>query len=290
MRRSWSVSFVVVLCFMSGGLLSAQGRGGGRGGAGAARAAAARPTRNPLQGNKAAITKGGAKFRSRCSGCHGVDAKGYVAPDLTVLYQSGRTDEKVFSIIRNGVPGTDMPAADAFRAPDNDLWEIMSYIRSISVTAPAPAATGNAQNGERIFRANCQRCHQVNGRGGNLGPDLTRVGSGRTPRAITAKIRGTTDVIRDGFNPVTLVFKDGRRLQGVKKNEDEYSVQVMDLRERIQGYMKADLAEVIDEKATVMPVYNTDRLNESDFNDLLRYLAGLRADAAGSTKVDDSHP
>lgn len=285
MKRSWSTALVVVLCVMGGSLLLAQGRGGGRGRAGAARAAA-RPTRNPLQGNKAAITKGGAKYRSRCSGCHGVDAKGYVAPDLTVLYQGGRADDKIFSIIREGVSGTDMPAADASRVPDNDLWEVMSYLRSISVTTPAQAEVGNAQNGERIFRANCQRCHLVNGRGGNLGPDLTRIGSGRTPRAITAKIRGTTDVIRDGFNPVTLVFKDGRRLQGVKKNEDEYSVQIMDVRERIQGYLKADLAEVIDEKVSVMPVYGTNQLAESDFNDLMRYLNSLRTDSAGSTRVD----
>ena len=79
-------------------------------------------------------------------------------------------------------------------------------------------------------------------------------------------------------------------MQGVKKNEDEYSVQIMDMRERIQGYMKSDLAEVIDEKASIMPVYNTDRLSESDLNDLMRYINTLRADAAGSTKVDDSHP
>ena len=45
-----------------------------------------------------------------------------------------------------------------------------------------------------------------------------------------------------------LVTKDGRRIRGTKKNEDVFSIQIMDVRERIQGYPKSDLQEVVYEK------------------------------------------
>src|SRR5262249_61444282 len=79
----------------------------------------------------------------------------------------------------------------------------------------------------------------------------------------------------------TLVMKDGQRLRGVKKNEDVFSIQVMDQRERIQGYLKADLKEVIYEKESLMPVFSAQRLSDSDLNDLVGYLTSLRgADTA----------
>ena len=44
---------------------------------------------------------------------------------------------------------------------------------------PTDPPRGNADNGERLFRAKCASCHRVNGRGGRLGPDLSRIGVAR---------------------------------------------------------------------------------------------------------------
>ena len=74
------------------------------------------------------------------------------------------------------------------------------------------------------------------------------------------------------FETVTIVTKDGQRIRGVKKNEDVFSIQVMDMRERIQGYLQvepagSDLREGLAD-AGVRP----GRLNDSDLNDLVGYL------------------
>jgi hypothetical protein len=54
----------------------------------------------------------------------------------------------------------------------------------------------------------------------------------------------------------------------------------MDMRERLQGYLKANLTTFTIDKESVMPVYGADRLNDRDLDDLLRYLTALRgADA-----------
>jgi cytochrome c oxidase cbb3-type subunit 3 len=240
-----------------------------------------RPEKNPLEGNAQAISNGGAMFRTRCAGCHGPDARGYVGPDLTGLWTAGGNDGRIFDIVRRGVPGTEMTAADPMRVPDKDIWQVLAYLRTLSAV-PAEIPAGDASNGERIFRATCSSCHMVNGRGGQLGPDLSRIGSGRPRAGLRSKLRGSSDFIRPGYEPVTLVTREGERIRGVKKNEDEFSVQIMDTRERLQGYLKANLTEFTIDKQSLMPVYGPDRLNDRDLDDLLQYLTVLRgADAAG---------
>jgi putative heme-binding domain-containing protein len=238
--------------------------------------AAARPTTNPLEGNRDAIQNGGAMFRNRCAGCHGPDARGYLGPDLTGLWASGWTDDRIFTVVRRGVPGTEMPAADPQRAPDRDIWQILAYVRSLGGGAPAAPPTGNAQNGERIFRTNCSSCHMVGAQGGQLGPDLSKIGSGRIRAALSKKIRGDGAYTRPGYEPVTVVTRDGQRIRGVRKNEDEYSIQIMDMRQRLQGYLKANLADVVEEQQSVMPSFGADRLSDGDLDDLLAYLHTLR--------------
>ena len=82
---------------------------------------------------------------------------------------------------------------------------------------------------------------------------------------------------------MTLVTRDGERIRGVRKNEDEFSIQIMDARERLQGYVKANLTAITVDKQSLMPVYGPDRLNDRDLDDLLRYLTSLRA-AAEATR------
>ena len=70
-----------------------------------------RPTKNPVEGNSQAISNGGAMFRTRCAGCHGPDARGYLGPDLTGVWATGSTDDRLFDIVRRGVPGPPIRSA-----------------------------------------------------------------------------------------------------------------------------------------------------------------------------------
>ena len=114
------------------------------------------------------------------------------------------------------------------------------------------------------------------GKGGRLGPDLTRVGTARSRAALVREIRTPSEWIAPGFETVTVVTKDGQKVRGTKKNEDVFSVQVMDMRERLQGYLKSNVQEVAVEKASLMPAYTAQRLSDTDLNDLIGYLTTLR--------------
>jgi cytochrome c oxidase cbb3-type subunit III len=208
------------------------------------------PAKNPHEGDPQAIRLGTARFQLVCAECHGMDAKGVFGPDLTTLWASGLTDDEV--------------------------WAILAYLRTLTTTAPPPPVSGDAVNGERVFRANCVACHRVNGRGGYLGPDLSRIGSSRSRDTLIRKIRDASASIVPGYKPVTLVTTDGRRVRGVNKGDDAFSIRIMDTREQLQGYLKSGLREVIEEPRSLMPDFDAERLGERDLDDLLRYLSTLR--------------
>ena len=61
----------------------------------------------------------------------------------------------------------------------DQIWQVVSYLRSLSATNPAGAAVaGNVERGRQVFEAEakCVACHQVNGQGTPVGPDLSTAG------------------------------------------------------------------------------------------------------------------
>jgi putative heme-binding domain-containing protein len=231
---------------------------------------------NPHLGKPDSIRAGMMLYRLRCADCHGLDASGYRGPDLMALLAGGATDQRLFQTIRKGVPGTEMPSTTA---PDDDLLQIIAYLRKLGTVAAPDTPIGNVDSGARLFASQCTSCHTVGGRGGRIGPDLTRIGATRSRAALIREIRTPTEWIPPGFEAVTLVTKDGDRIRGTKKNEDVFSIQIMDVRERIQGFAKADLREVVYEKESLMPVFGPGRLNDTDLVDLVGYLSTLKGSA-----------
>jgi putative heme-binding domain-containing protein len=243
--------------------------------------AQAPPLANPAAnnrhlGNAQSIRSGMALYRIRCADCHGLDARGYRGPDLTALLAGDLTDERLFQTIRKGVPGTDMPATRELDTSDDDLLMMIAYLRKLGTVAPPETPMGNAGNGERLFASQCASCHRVAGRGGRIGPDLTRIGVARSRAALIREIRTPSEWMAPAYETVTLVTRDGQRIRGVKKNEDVFSIQIMDTRERIQGFAKDSLQDVVYEKDSLMPAFGPGRLNDSDLGDLVGYLSNLR--------------
>jgi cytochrome c oxidase cbb3-type subunit 3 len=236
---------------------------------------AAPQARNPRDGDPVAIQAGAAMFRERCADCHGPDARGVSGPDLTRLWTSGGSDERVFQTIRSGVSGSIMPPSTA---PDDEVWAIVAFLRNLG-TAKVERSSGTAANGERIFAGSCASCHRIDGRGGRLGPDFSRIAANLTNQALTRGIRDASASFAAGYEPVALVTRDGQQIRGTRKAEDVFSIQIMDTRERLQGYLKANLREVTREKKSLMPDFGPDRLSEQDVNDLLAFLGARRVSA-----------
>ena len=257
---------VALVCGLTALLVQAGARAGQDGGV------------NPFEGDAAARRAGAALDDTRCAECHGADAKGISGPDLTARWEVGTSDARVFETIRLGRPGSIMPSSSA---PDDEIWAVVAYLKGISTVPPVEFVTGDADRGREIFGSMCVRCHRVNGRGGHLGPDLSRVTRTRSRVRLTQAIREPSASVAVGYRTVTLTLRDGRQIRGVKKREDVFSLQLVDTDERLQGYLRADLASVRDVAESLMPVFGSDRLSDGDLDDLLRFLASAsEADAA----------
>jgi putative heme-binding domain-containing protein len=253
-----AVPAILIFCAVGSGALAGQGV----------------PAKNPLEGNAEAIRSGMGLFRGRCADCHGMDAHGVRGPDITQVWASGRTDDGLFKIVKGGIPGTEMPANP--RIFDEEAWQILAYLRTLAAPASSDPPRGNAEKGEATFRTMCASCHRVNAAGGRLGPDLSRIGSSRSRDMIVRRIRGSVEGFRQGFEPVTLTPASGPPIVGVKKNEDLFSVQIMDTTERIQGYQKDQMTSVENGVKSAMPAFGSNRLSDADLDDLLRYLQTMR--------------
>lgn len=239
------------------------------------------PATHAFADDSEAIRVGMGVFRLRCADCHGTDARGVRGPDLTQLWAVGRTDEGIFRTITEGIPGTNMRAIDRVRTRDSEVWQIIAYLRSIS-TPTVTRTMGDAARGEEIFATTCSVCHQVNAVGGRLGPDLSRIGLARSVDALKRRVRGDYGKMVDrAFAPTTLTDANGDRMQGVKKNEDLVSIQVIDTTGRIQGFEKDSLQSLDVSMTSLMPAFSPEMLSENALEDLVSYLVTLRGyDAA----------
>lgn len=106
--------------------------------------------------------RGSTAYRQRCALCHGASGEGQSAPALrSARLEHGDSDWALFRTITRGIPGTSMPPASL---PDEAVWRIIAYLRSLSPAGPAhshgPASGGDDAfekwrpvRGERLRRA-----------------------------------------------------------------------------------------------------------------------------------------
>ena len=239
-------------------------------------------TRNPLATNPIAVADGQRVYNQTCQSCHGPAGQGDRAPALTTTrFVHGNDDADVFHTIRSGISGTQMPPFGGLS--DEQIWQLVTYIRRLQSTAPAdrasPAATmpteGNAAAGEALFfgKAACATCHEVNGRGGIAGPDLSGAG-----RLSPATLRQTIIDPNSGPPTATVVVKteDGRDIRGVRRNEDTFSVQIVDASGQLHLLDKRKLASMHVENRSLMPADYATRLSPADITDVVAYLRTLQ--------------
>jgi cytochrome c oxidase cbb3-type subunit III len=257
--------------------------------------AASALAQSPFAGDPKAAKAGEYEFRINCALCHGLGARGGGrGPDLTRSQKKHtHSDADMFQVISNGIPGTVMPAngtnGQGVGMTDEEIWQIIAYIRSQEVKAPAKPL-GNAAHGKELFYgdANCSLCHMVDGKGGRLGPDLSAVGSSRTHEALVDSVRNpsrrlawglseSTKEFPQEYETVIAVTQDGKQIKGVTLNEDSFTVQVMDSGEQIHTLEKDKLKSFQKIRESMMPKYSIDTLSDKDLEDILAFLAGVGA-------------
>lgn len=232
---------------------------------------------NPLT-SQSDIEAGRRVFRTSCALCHGGEATGGIGPDLTRgTFRHGSTDAALFRNILTGIPGSDM--VGIYR-PDSEIWQVVSYIRSLSAGATQVELPGDPQRGREIYltRGACVDCHRVEGEGSRLGPDLTSVGWLRSPEHIEAALLRPSEFIAFTYRQVNLKTKSGELVSGRLLNEDDTSVQLMDNAENLRAFDKRDITNLDKPEVSMMPAFDG-YFNDTDLQDLVSYLYSLKGDS-----------
>ena len=223
------------------------------------------------------MTAGNSVFRVYCTPCHGVHAQGGRGPDLTRgIYHAGEKDADLFRTISNGIPGTEMGGFGG-DIIDDDIWRIVAYIRSVASHDPK-AAPGDRANGEKLFwaKGGCGACHVVEGRGGRMGPELTRIGWQRSVEYLRDAVLDPSKEILPGWATITVIKRDGAKVTGVERGFDNFSAQLMDIQGNYYSFVKSDVASIKLERVSLMPADYGSRLKPAEIDDLVGYMVSLR--------------
>lgn len=217
-----------------------------------------------------------ARYKLYCAGCHGLKGLGGRGPDLASgRWTHGSTDDDIARIISKGVPGGGMPPfAEQFDDPE--IRQLVAFLRSLGASAgPSARPTGNADRGRELYwgQAACSQCHMIQGRGGRLGPDLTRIGAQRSLANLRQSLEKPSADIADGYQAVRVTPGGGRPLTGIRRNEDNFTVQVFDTNEKYHSFRRDALDRLEELPDSLMP---PTALAATGLDDLVAYLDTLR--------------
>ena len=208
--------------------------------AGASLAAQGSRDEHPGQYTQADIVAGSRLYAENCSSCHGATGASITGVDLRRgRFKTASSDEDLKRVITKGVPNTAMPAV---ALSDSEVTAVLAYVRAGLDLKGRALMIGNSSRGKSVFegKGQCATCHRVKDVGAvGLAPDLTEVGTQRTPQSLHQSLVDPSSVMMPINRPVRIVTRAGQTIRGRRLNEDTYSVQIMNEQGRLQSVLKS---------------------------------------------------
>jgi cytochrome c oxidase cbb3-type subunit III len=153
----------------------------------------------------------------------------------------------------------------------------VAFLRTLAMAGGGDVKLGDAGRGRALFegKGNCPTCHRVKGNGSRVGPDLTDIGATRRATEIQRSILDPDAEILPENRMVKIVTKKGETIDGRLLNQDGFTVQVFDSKERMLSFQRADLKEFTILDKSPMPSYKG-KLTDDELADLMGYLVSLK--------------
>ena len=129
--------------------------------------------------------------------------------------------------------------------------------------------------GETVFNQNCSGCHQIQGSGGLVGPQLDGIGNWGH-KALTQKILDPNRNITEAFRTYNITLKNEKTLTGLYRRTEGETIVFADMTGQEFSVAKGDMKEYRASKYTLMPDQFRNIIPEKDFYALLDYLLGVK--------------
>ena len=140
---------------------------------------------------------------------------------------------------------------------------------------------GDVEQGRKLFldekRSKCVTCHQVEGKGGKVGPDLSRIGGKfDRPHLIESLLEPSRQIV-EGYRTSNVLTSAGQVLVGIVKDEKDDSFTIEDA-EGKRTEVKRDNVELVRKNdVSLMPEGLAAALTKNEFADLIAYMETLRS-------------
>lgn len=153
------------------------------------------PMTNPVMEKDARVVSGQRLYRElKCSYCHKIGGKGgAVGPELDKVAGEEAEDwlTKHFRDPQAVTPGSTMPKLNLL---EDEIADLVAYMKSLG---PEPFT----QEAPKLFTENCAACHRVGKEGGDVGPDLSLIGTARDKAYIKHYIQDPSKVVSTSSMP-----------------------------------------------------------------------------------------
>jgi putative heme-binding domain-containing protein len=228
-------------------------------------------------------------FAASCASCHGLDGRGGErAPGIAANARLQRMpDADIAAIISHGIPDTGMPAFRAL-APDQ-VQAVVGYVRFLQGQNKAQPLPGDPVRGKAVFlgKGECSSCHMVRGEGGFLGPDLSTYGASRSAKDVADAITNPRRISDPAYRTAVATTRDGHRLTGIVRNEDNFSVQLQTADGAFHFLSRSTLQKLEYQDHPLMPTNYGDRLDRAELDDLASYLISVGRSAKPDANSQD---
>jgi putative heme-binding domain-containing protein len=135
-------------------------------------------------------------------------------------------------------------------------------------------------NGQRVFfneqGVACGRCHLVEGRGGNVGPDLTLAGAQFSRPQLIESILHPSRAVREGYQQIVVETQGEETISGALKADAADGLTLLDAAGRTNFVARASIVNRRTSELSLRPDGLQVGLTLDEFADLIAYLESLK--------------
>ncbi|MSU36287.1 MAG: c-type cytochrome [Pedosphaera sp.] len=134
---------------------------------------------------------------------------------------------------------------------------------------------GDVRRGQSLFndpKVACSTCHRMGYLGGNVGPDLTRIGEVRTQRDLLESILYPSLSFVRSYESIVVTTRSGDLVNGIVKREDDRGIQLVTGPNAEQEIARAEISELRPGTVSIMPAGLEQQLSRQELSDLVAFL------------------
>ncbi|MEE2738547.1 MAG: HEAT repeat domain-containing protein [Planctomycetota bacterium] len=148
------------------------------------------------------------------------------------------------------------------------------------LTQEALTGSGDVVRGRSLFsdtdKSLCIRCHRLSGKGGEIGPDLTGVGSRFSRIHLIESILNPSRTIAPSYGSVLVTLSDGKVYVGVPVSETDSAISFGDQKGEIRVVQRSEIESIIPQSQSLMPEGMEKKWTDQEFVDLIAFLLSLK--------------